>query len=128
MAEGAYNLVMRYQGAHAALQGLVLRCAKRNVRPGDPRVALADAAAFSDGVMAPLLGRRYVPPAGGGAAVRPRPGFVAALDAHVRPARPANRAHQPLDDAQPAVWLMLNSSVLPPDAAEVRHPTPPSAV
>ena len=74
MAEGAYNLVMRYQGAHAALQGLVLRCAKRNVRPGDPRVALADAAAFSDGVMAPLLGRRYVPPAGGGAAARPPAG------------------------------------------------------
>jgi hypothetical protein len=120
VAEGAYNVVARYQGPHAALQGLVLRCAKRGVRPHDPPVAHAAAAAFAHVVMMPLLGRRYVLPAGGGVAIRPRVGFVNSLDAHMWPARPAERAHQPLDDSLPGVWLMLNTSVLPSDAAEVR--------
>ena len=101
MAEGAYNVVARYQGPHATLQGLVLRCAKRGARPHDPPVAHAAAAEFAQVVMTPLLGRRYVLPSGGGVAIRPREGFVNALDAHVRRV-PTSRS---------------NASVAPPQAS-----------
>ena len=101
VAEGAYNVVARYQGPHATLQGLVLRCAKRGARPHDPPVAHAAAAEFAQVVMTPLLGRRYVLPSGGGVAIRPREGFVNALDAHVRRV-PTSRS---------------NASVAPPQAS-----------
>ena len=79
-------------------------------------------------IFTPLLGKRYVLPSG--TKIPVSSGFVHALDAHLRPARPEKRRKNALDAEMPSCILVANTLVFPDqlENAKVRFPRPVSVM
>mmetsp|Transcript_51140 Transcript_51140/g.95274 ORF Transcript_51140/g.95274 Transcript_51140/m.95274 type:complete len:428 (-) Transcript_51140:176-1459(-) len=130
VAEGAYNIVLRYNGPERLLDSFGLRCRKK--KRGDSGTAGGDTfvpwdveAGYVEKVFLPLLGRRYLLPNNGGYPMAVREGFLLGLGQHVDAHRPVRRRDNSIDDTLKEATLIFNNLVL--HAAEAKlgaaHPT-----